>query len=165
MAKRTKRRRTALAALFVATLLVSAVAWATELIVTEKSAVIRRDKRSYAPKVAVVAEGDKVRLLEREEPWLKVEYQGLQGWLKESSVSDDPKVVLSGEAVASGVRATEQSAAGRGFTPEIEREYRASRPQLDAAFKFLDSLEKKKHPEEEVVRFLTSGQLTGGGGE
>ncbi|MBI4586858.1 MAG: SH3 domain-containing protein [Planctomycetes bacterium] len=139
----------------------AAAAWAAEqLIVIEREAAIRKDKRSYSPKLAAAREGERVNLIRREEPWLRVEYKGVEGWMNATSVTDNPRVVLSSEAAASGVRATEQSAAGRGFTPEVEREYRKNNPNLEAAFKLLDQIEKKwVYPDETVLEFIRKGQL------
>jgi hypothetical protein len=165
-----KRRRCAVPALVVL-LLVGAVTFAAELaelIVTEREASVRRDKRNYSPRVAAVREGEKVALLAREDPWLRVEYRGKQGWMTASSVSDDPKIVLSNEVVPSGVRVSEQSAGGRGFTPEVEKAYRASHSELEFVFKLLDALEKAALAEEKVVSFLQEGRLAGfgaGGGQ
>jgi hypothetical protein len=149
--------------------LVCALAWAAEkLVVIEREAAIRRDKRNYSPKLATAKEGEQVTLISREDPWIRVEFGGVEGWMNQSSVTNDAKVVLSGQAVASGVRATEQSAAGRGFNPTVEREYRKSNPKLDSAFHFLDKIEKETYPEEKVVKFLKDGRLAdfaGGGGK
>lgn len=139
-----------------------AVAWAAEqLKVIEKEAAIRRDKRTYSPRVGTVKEGKDVTVIERDPPWIRVEYGGIQGWMNESSVTDDPNVVLSTDETAKGVRATEQSAAGRGFTPEVEKKYRESNPDLDPAFKFLDEIEKLKYPEEKIIKFIEAGKLSG----
>jgi len=90
-----------------------------------------------------VKEGEQVTLLSKDDPWIRVEFNGVEGWKSQSSVTDDPKVVLSSQAVASGVRATEQSAAGRGFNPTVEREYRKRNPSLESAFHLLDKIEKE----------------------
>ncbi len=152
---------------------VCAVAWAADkLIVTEREAAIRRDKKTWSPKVALVKEGDQVTLISTEEPWLRVEFKGTEGWINQSSVTADRNVVLSGTEAARGARATMQSEAGRGFTPEVEREYRKSKPDLDQAFAFLDKLEKQKVPDEKLLEFLKAGKLadfaaagTAGGGK
>jgi hypothetical protein len=140
--------------------LLGAVAWAAEMLtVVEREAAIRRDKRTYSPRVADLKEGDQVALIARESPWLQVEYQGVQGWLNESSVTDDPNVALSTDAEARGVRATEQSSARRGFSPEVEAKHRQNQPQLDAAFKLLDAIQGKVIPEGEVLKFMEQGQI------
>lgn len=154
------------AATLLGTLLaLGAVAWAAEqLIVIEREAAIRKDKRTYSPRLAAVVEGKKVNVLVREDEWLRVEYAGVEGWMKASAVTDNPDPILSSSEAAQGVRSSEQSAAGRGFNPEVEKEYRKDRPNLDAAFKFLDDLVKEKTPDEKVLEFITKGNLSGGEG-
>ncbi|MFN0060458.1 MAG: SH3 domain-containing protein [Planctomycetota bacterium] len=139
--------------------LCGAAALATELVVIEREAVIRRDKRTYSPKLATVKEGERVTLVTDDGAWLRVRYREIEGWISKTSVTKDAKVVLSGEAVASGVRATEQSAAGRGFSPEVERKYRTTRPALDAAFKVLDQVEAQEIDEAQIVAFIEAGLL------
>jgi hypothetical protein len=167
---RTKRRGgwAALAAAAGAFTLLGAIAWAADVLtVIEREAAVRKDKRTYSPRVATVKEGEQVTLIARESPWLRVSFKGAEGWLNESSVTDDEKVVLSGQAVASGVRPTEQSAAKRGFSPEVEKEYRKDNPNLEAAFKVLDDIVKAwLYPEDQVLAFIEAGQLVPGeGGE
>lgn len=166
MRKRLSRVDVALAALGAA-LAVGAVAWAAEsLTVIEKEAAIRKAPRTYSPRVAVVKEGEKVTVLERVPPWIRVRSGASEGWLNESSVTDED-VVLSTSQTARGVRVTEQSAAGRGFTPEVEAKYRKENPSLSAAFRQVDDIEKRKFPEEKIVEFILAGRLAGsaGGGQ
>jgi hypothetical protein len=145
----------------VAFTLLGAIAWAADVLtVIEREAAVRKDKRTYSPKVATVKEGEQVTLIAKESPWLRVSFQGVEGWLNESSVTDDPKVVLSDQAVASGVRVTEQDAARRGFSPEVEKEYRKENPDLEAAFKTLDDIVKAwLYPDAEILKFIEAGQL------
>ena len=76
------------------------------------------------------------------------------------AVTEDEDVVLSGQAVASGVKPTEQSAAKRGFSPEVEKEYRKEHPNLDAAFKTLDDIVKGwVFPDDLILKFIEAGQL------
>lgn len=141
-----------------------AAAWAEELLkVIEANAAIRQGKMTFAKRLAQVPEGDAVAVLGREEPWVNVEYKGVTGWMHQSSLTDDPHPILSGSAVAQNATATEQAAAKKGFTPEVEQEYRKSRAELDAQFKFLDGIEKIVIPDEQVVSFLKAGQLAGFG--
>ena len=129
------------------------------MIVVQREAVIRSRKRNYARRVAVVREGSEVTILSTEPPWHRVEWRGKRGWLHSSAVTRNRSVVLSGEAVASGTRATQQSAARRGFTPEVEREHRGNRADLEAAYGVLDVIEGWRYPEELVVKFLAAGRL------
>jgi hypothetical protein len=78
-------------------------------------------------------------------------------------VSDSKDIVFSGEAVSDGVRPTERSAAARPFTPEVEEKFRAQRTDLDAAYKIVDTIEKRKVPDDSVARFVAEGKLGGPG--
>jgi hypothetical protein len=160
------RRRRALALVLLVLPLAGAVAWAADKMkVVEKEAVIRKDKKTYSAKVAVVTEGEEVTVVEKDEPWIKVEYKGQEGWLNESSVTDDLNVILSSDKAASGVKASESSAAGRGFTPEVEAEYRKGHPDLKASFDFLDRIEAEwVWSEDKIVAFLKAGKLIDAGG-
>ncbi len=141
------------------------VAWAAEtLIVVEKEAAIRKDRRTYSPRLAKVPEGAMVTVLAREKPWVRVEYQGVEGWMNESAVTADRNVVLSTSATARGVRATEQDAASRGFSPEVEREYRKTRPELNRFYEILDEIANLSFPDEKILQFIEEGRLEGGGG-
>ncbi len=162
--KGTRRRRAGAGllggSLAAGLLALAAAAYAADLlIVTQREAYIRKDKRTMGPKVATVREGDQVEKLDEDDTWYQVEFKGAKGWLLKSSVSTDRKVVLSKEAVSGGVRATEQSAGGRGFNPEVEASYRASRAELDLAYKLLDRIQDRKFPEETVAQFMKDGKL------
>ncbi len=160
MRMRWKRWPAALALAVLVPILAGAVAWAADLLtVTDREAVMRKDKKAWSPKVGTLKEKDKVTLVKKEEPWLLVELQGVQGWINQSSVSDDPNVVTSGTDAARGAKATMASEAGRGFNPAVEAEYRKGKPDLDATFKYIDSLEKVSFPEDKVVSFLKAGKL------
>jgi uncharacterized protein YgiM (DUF1202 family) len=138
-----------------------AVAWAADqLVVIEQEAAIRRDKKTYSPRVAKLKEGDKVTLLDTQSPWLRVEFQGVQGWINESSVSEK-EVRLSRDQTAQGVVATEQSAAGRGFNPEVEKKYREAKPDLKPFYDAIDAIEKVVVPDEAILRFMEEGKLGG----
>ena len=137
-----------------------AVALARELlIVTQREAALRKEKKLLSPKVAVVREGDQVEKLGEEGSWLRVAFDGKEGWLPVSSVSSDRKVVLSGEAVASGVRATEQSAGSRGFNPQVEAQHRAGNTSLNEAYRIVDFIQGRKFAEEKIARFVSDGKL------
>ncbi|MCA8964973.1 MAG: hypothetical protein KDC48_08795, partial [Planctomycetes bacterium] len=55
--------------------------------------------------------------------------------------------------------ASETSAARKGFNPQVERQYRTSNPNLEAAFKLVDRLQARATPEAEVRAFLQAGGL------
>lgn len=129
------------------------------LTVVQRETAIRKEKRLLSARVAPLKEGDQVVKLDTEGSWHRVEHQGQEGWLPVSSVSSDRKVVLSGQAVAGGIRATEQSAGARGFNPEVEARHRASRMDLAEAYRLVDRIQEQKFSEETIARFIREGKL------
>lgn len=138
------------------------VAWAAEVMkVIEREGAIRKSKFTFSPKLKTVAEGEDVTILSRSDPWIQVEYKGVQGWMSASAVVDPDDFIPSSSKVAMETRASEQSAAGRGFTPEVEKEYRKGKPDLDKAFKVLDEVQKVKVADDTILEFLKAGKLVG----
>jgi hypothetical protein len=140
---------------------VAVVAYAAEVMnIIDREAAIRRDKRTYSPRLATVIEKDAVEVIAKEPPWLKVRFGGVEGWILESSVTSDPEYVYSGEA-SRGVRVTEQGAAKRGFSPEVEKQYRKENPDLEAAFATLKMIEEGwVYPDDRVIAFMEEGKIT-----
>ncbi len=142
-------------------LALAAVALAADLLtVVQRETSIRKEKRLLSAKVATVKEGDQVTRLDEEESWYRVEFNGAEGWLPKTAVSTDRKIVLSNQAVSSGVRATEQSAGARGFNPEVEGQFRATRTDLNEAYKIVDRIQATKYPEDGIARFMRDGKLS-----
>ena len=160
------RGRRAVALALLALPLAGAVAWAADqMMVVEKEAVLRKGKKTFAAKVKVLTEGQVVTVIERDEPWILVKHGEDEGWLNESSVTDNLHAPLSSDKVASEVKSSESAAAGRGFTPEVEAEYRKGHPDLKPSFDFLDDIETKwVWSEDKIVAFLKSGKLLDAGG-
>jgi hypothetical protein len=55
--------------------------------------------------------------------------------------------------------AAEAAAARKGFNPQVEREYRAGHPDLEAAFRALDAIQGRATDEARVAAFLIEGGL------
>ena len=146
-----------------AILSIAAVAYAADLLVViQEQASIRKEQRLLSPAVAKVKEGDQVTKLGEEGSWYQVEFLGAEGWIPKSAVSSDLKIELSGKTVADGgVRTTEQGAAARPFSPEVEKEFKAQRTDLNEAYKIVDRVQGLKWPDEQIVRFLKDGRLGG----
>jgi len=147
-----------------------ALAWAADVFrITESRTALRSTKFSMGPKVLDLVEGDQVAVLAVEESWVQAEpvnNPGVQGWIKQSSITPDKDYIPSADAVARGVTPTQAAAAGRGFNPEVERQYRQDNPDLEKAFKFLDEVVKARYSEGLITAFMKTGNLldgTGGG--
>lgn len=129
------------------------------LTVTRKTTKLREQKRLFAPAVAELHEGDKLALEKQEGAWLAVSFAQLRGWLHETDVSSKPEVRLSGEGVRESYSASETAAARKGFNPDVERAYRADKPQLESAFKLVDRLQAREVSDEVLRAFLVAGGL------
>lgn len=129
------------------------------LTVTRKTTQLRQEKRLFAPALAELHEGDKLALERKEGAWLAVTFAKLHGWLHETDVSSNPEVRLSGEGVRENYSASETAAARKGFNPEVEKTYRAQKPQLETAFRLVDKLQARAVTEDELRAFLVAGGL------
>lgn len=88
---------------------------------------------------------------------VKAEERGLTGWLRVQAYTTKPLNLKATADTGSGVSATEVSLAGRGFTEEVEAEYRKKNPGLD--FAILDQMEARGIPDDELAEFLREGGL------
>jgi hypothetical protein len=97
--------------------------------------------------------GDEVTLISESGKWSRVRSGNLIGWVTSTSLSAR-RIVASGTSAA----ATEISLAGKGFSPEMEMEYR--KDGLD--YSMVDFMEAITIPREELMGFITDGGLARG---
>jgi hypothetical protein len=144
-------------------LLVASVAMAASVKVITQQAVIRKDKRFFAPPVVAVPYGEVLNELAREGDWLRVQYRGNQGWIHVSAVQEQ-KVELSSlmKSKAKETSQDEVALAGKGFTPEVEKAFRAKNPQMK--YDLVDRIEGYRVSMEEVQMFVRDGWLREPGG-
>ena len=131
----------------------------TILTVTKKETKLRTQKRALSTPVCDLKEGDKLTMKAKDGVWFAVNYQSQSGFIHSSDVSDKKEVRLSGEGVRENYSASEQSAARKGFNPQVEKEYRGQNPKLEPAFKAVDAIQAKKISDAELERFLKDGGL------
>jgi hypothetical protein len=129
------------------------------LTVTRKTTKLRAQKRSFAPAVADLAEGDKVVFVQKEGAWLSVKSGQITGWLHETDVTAKSDVRLSGQGVRESYSTSETAAAKKGFNPQVERQYRQNNPNLERGFQLVDQLQARSVPEAELRQFLSEGGL------
>jgi uncharacterized protein YgiM (DUF1202 family) len=135
----------------------------TQLIVTKKATKLRTQKRALAPSVCDLVEGDKVTMQQKDGVWYSVTYKQSTGFIHGSDVTENKEVRLSGQGVREVYTASEQSAARKGFNPQVENEYRNQNPNLEPAFRQVDAILAKTIPDSELERFLGEGRLLKGG--
>ena len=129
------------------------------LTVTRKTTKLRAQKRSFAPAVADLKEGDKLAFVQKDGAWLSAKLGKVSGFVHESDVSKNADVRLSGQGVRETYSTSETSAARKGFNPQVEKSYRQDNPNLERAFQRVDALQAREVPEAELRAFLTAGRL------
>jgi hypothetical protein len=158
-----KNMRKALWMAVTVVLVMAGAAQAAVYRVALREAAVRKDMRFFAPVVVRAPYGAQLQSSERKGDWLKVSYQGRQGWIHVSAVQDQ-KLSLSSLA---GGRATESTRdevalAGKGFTPEVEKAFQAKNPALN--FAAVDRIESYRVPDDDLETFMLQGKLTVEGG-
>lgn len=125
-----------------------------------------RERPSFLGAVAAVVEyGDRVYVLREQGPWRWVEVEDVQGWMHESALTRQRIQLAAGEADAAGV-ATEQemALAGKGFSAEVENEFRARHDTI--SFEWIDRMETFEKTPQRLIDFLNTGgvaSVEGGG--
>ncbi|MFW6252947.1 MAG: SH3 domain-containing protein, partial [bacterium] len=122
-----------------------------------------RDMPNHLSRVVVrLSYADEVTLLETQRDWLRVRFDGNEGWLHQDAVSED-RIVLgaSDRDVGREADSREVALAGRGFNAQVEEEFQ-SQSGLD--FGPVDELEARVVDEDELQRFLEDGELQLPGG-
>jgi hypothetical protein len=143
--------------------LLTSVAFAATVKVITQEAVIRNDKRFFASPVARVPYGSVIEQIGREGDWLRVSYQGKQGWIHISAVQEQ-KVQISpfGQGKAREASQDEVALAGKGFTPEVEKAFREKNPQM--RYDLVNQVQSSKVDETSLQAFVRSGNLREPGG-
>lgn len=126
-----------------------------------------RDDPSFLGKIiGSVAYGDQVTVVRQQDPWLFVTVRGGQvsGWIHSSALTEKEIVLRAGDAnVQKSASQREIALAGKGFNPEVEREYKKRNPNLD--FDEIDRMEKIVVSDSEIRQFIKEGKLTPEGGK
>jgi len=132
--------------------------------IASREARVRASKQKFGETLLVLHEGDPVTVVATEAPWVRVSSGGVAGWLHESAIS---RGGTSGLAIAraltgSEVEASERSAGQKGFDSATEQSFRASKPELAAAFAKIDRIDAQRPDENAIAAFARAGQLAGG---
>jgi hypothetical protein len=102
--------------------------------------------------------GERVVLIEDRDGWKKVSGKGVQGWMHSSALTTKTIVLKAGaENVQTGATGGEIALAGKGFSEEIEKQYKGQNKNVD--FTWVDRMERFKVTPEEMQAFLKQGQV------
>jgi hypothetical protein len=97
--------------------------------------------------------GDAVTLVREDGKWTQIRTNTLTGWVLSSSLNTR-RTLASG----AGATASELSLAGKGFSPELEMEYRNG--GLD--YSVVDAMENMVIGSGELLEFIVEGRLARG---
>lgn len=103
--------------------------------------------------------GTQLTIVSSQAGWVQVKSDTLgSGWLRDQAITTK-KIALQTGAQASGPSATEVSLAGRGFSEEVEKGYKAKNPNLDYAD--VDKMEAMGIEDDVLASFLRDGDVGG----
>ena len=140
--------------------LVATSAWAAkEMSVQVRDGQLRNRASFLGTVVGAVAYGDRVTVNQTQAGWCEVSLAGKTGWIHESALTPKKVVLASGTADArvQSVGSEEVALAGKGFSKEVEAEYKKQNPQLD--FTWVDWMGQQTVSTERLVAFLKQGNL------
>jgi hypothetical protein len=123
------------------------------------SAKVMKTPKFIGAAAGTVSRGEQLVVKEVKGDWYLVD-GAVSGWIHKSSVTEG-KVELTSKPGESGGGANrdEIELAGRGFTPQVEEQYRSKNPNLD--FSHVDLIEKTAVDPTELEAFVVEGQLGG----
>ena len=143
--------------------LVASVALAATVKVITQEAVIRKDKRFFAPALVRAPFGAALQELGKEGDWFRVSYQGQEGWIHKSAIQEQ-KFQLSSLAGGQADEASrdEVALAGKGFNPEVEKAFRDKNPKM--RYDLVNQVQSYKVDDQRLLAFLQAGRLQEPGG-
>ncbi|MEW6670804.1 MAG: SH3 domain-containing protein [Thermodesulfobacteriota bacterium] len=115
--------------------------------------------------VAELSYAERVAVLEQKDSWIKVRASAInaEGWLHASALTSKTIVLKPGAAdVAQSAGSDELALAGKGFSKQVEGEFKTRNPQLD--YTAINQMEQMVVSQEQIEQFLKDGRLSPKGG-
>jgi hypothetical protein len=140
-------------------LLAVAPALAETLEVTRPNTHLFESPSFNSESLGEVPVGEKVEVKSRSGEWVEVDIDGETGWIHQMAFPQGPVQLpqLHTETPVPETKSTEVALAGKGFTPELETDYRQKNPELNYAQ--VDQIEAFRISPSQVTGFLKAGQL------
>ncbi len=147
-----------------AALLTTVVVRAETLNVQVREVTLRASPSALGVPVGAAKYAEPVTVEERRPGWVRVRNAaGVSGWVHESAVTAKRIALRAGsETVAAGASAREVALAGKGFSEEIEREFRKA--NKDADYTWVDRMETFAVAPSRIAAFLREGGVVTKGG-
>jgi hypothetical protein len=108
---------------------------------------------------AKLSYGDRVEIIQDQGPWKKVAARGgVQGWMHVSALTAKNIVLKAGSGnVRTSATGGEIALAGKGFSEEVERQYKKLNHNLD--YTWVDRMERFQVSPEQMQAFLKQGNV------
>ena len=135
-------------------------AWAAkEMSVQVRDGQLRNRASFLGTVTGTVVYGDRVTVNQTQAGWCEVATAaGKTGWIHESALTPKKVVLASGtDDARTGASGEEVALAGKGFSKEVEAEYKKQNSQLD--YTWVDWMIQQKISSEQLVQFLKHGDL------
>ena len=135
-------------------------AWAAkEMSVQVRDGQLRNRASFLGTVVGTVAYGDRVTVNQTQAGWCEVSLAGKTGWIHESALTPKKVVLASGttDARVQSVGSEEVALAGKGFSKEVEAEYKKQTRNVD--YTLVDWMGQQKVSNDQLVQFLKQGDL------
>jgi SH3-like domain-containing protein len=130
-----------------------------QMSVQVKSGQLRATPSYLGKLVAPIAYGQRVSVLQAQGEWVNVRDEaGHTGWMHQSALSTKRIVMKAGaEDVEASASGEELALAGKGFSKEVEAEFKAKNKEI--SFAPIDRMEKIVVTPEEMAKFLAEGEV------
>lgn len=138
---------------------------AANMSVQVRETQIRATPDYFGKIIGKASYGDRVAVEDKKDGWKKVRLKkgGLTGWLNSSALSEKEIKMAAGErGVKETASSSELQLAGKGFNPEVEREFKNRNKEI--SFQWVDRMEKINISQAEKQKFAKAGELKPEGG-
>ncbi len=153
-------RRVALGVAGVVTLMLAMAAAAAPMSVQVRQSPVRSTPSFLGPVVATLNYGDRVEVSSEQGAWMQVRTSaGKAGWVHTSALTKkDVSMSAGGAATGTGASSDELALAGKGFSADVEAQFRAQHQDVD--FAWVDRMEKMRVDVDRMAAFLKTGGLS-----
>lgn len=127
-----------------------------------QNAELKSSKNFFAEVTASLDYGTPVTVLSTKDKWFEVADKSspsVKGWIAANSLSKR-KIIVNKYGTGTSATTEELSLAGKGFSPEVEKQYKTENAELD--YLEVNKIEGIKVDTNELLRFIDAGELKGG---
>lgn len=132
---------------------------AETLMVKVQTTHLRKEPKFYASTIVVLKAGEVVEKIGEANGWYKVRTaKGVVGWLHSSAVQTGKfDLAAMDKSLTTKATADEISLAAKGFSKQVEDDYKAKHSEAD--FAGVDRMLKVKVSQNQLLKFLKEGKL------